>query len=110
MRMGTVLVLMAVTALTLAGDYCIKLASGDEDGLASRTFLLGAALYSLPSVGWFFLMRSHSLAAIGVYYSAAVLILLAALGFFAFKETLGLRELVGLSLAVASVVVMSHEA
>jgi multidrug transporter EmrE-like cation transporter len=39
-----------------------------------------------------------------------VLILLAALGALVFKEALGLREILGLSLAVASVVVMSHEA
>lgn len=108
--MGTVLILTVVTALTLAGDYFIKLASGNQDGLASTAFLLGAALYALPSIGWFFLMRSHSLAAIGVYYSAAVLVLLAALGYLVFKETLGAREIVGLSLALASVVVMSHEA
>jgi drug/metabolite transporter (DMT)-like permease len=110
MRMVTVLVLTAVTALTLAGDYCIKLAAGEEEGLASKIFLVGAALYALPSIGWFFLMRSHSLAAIGVYYSAAVLVLLAALGHLAFKEPLGLREIMGLSLAIASVAVMSHEA
>ena len=108
--MATVLILTIVTALTLAGDYCIKLASGHQGGLASSTFLLGAVLYASPSIGWFFLMRSHSLAAIGVYYSAAVLILLAALGTLVFKEVLGLREIVGLSLAIASVVVMSHEA
>ena len=107
--MSTVLILTVVTALTLAGDYCIKVASAGEDGLVSRMFLLGAMLYALPSIGWFFLMRSHSLAAIGVYYSAAVLVLLAVLGAVAFKEAFGLREAVGLSLAVASVVVMSHE-
>ena len=108
--MGTVLILTVVTALTIAGDYLIKLASGGQDGLASKTFLLGAALYALPSIGWFFLMQSHSLAAIGVYYSAAVLVLLAALGYLFFGEALGPREIVGLSLAIASVAVMSHGA
>jgi multidrug transporter EmrE-like cation transporter len=110
MRMGTVLILTIATALTLAGDYCIKVASGDQDGLSSKTFMLGALLYAMPSVAWFFLMRSHSLAAVGVYYSAAVIILLATLGCLVFKEAFGLREVVGLSLAIASVVVMSREA
>jgi multidrug transporter EmrE-like cation transporter len=42
-------------------------------------------------------------------YSASTIILLAALGFFVFKEAFGLREVLGISLAIAAVVVMSHE-
>jgi drug/metabolite transporter (DMT)-like permease len=108
--MNTLLILTGTIALTLAGDWCIKFASGEEQGIVHPIFLAGVVLYALPAIGWFFLMRSHSLAAIGVYYSAAVLILLAALGALVFKEALGLREILGLSLAVASVLVMSHEA
>ena len=108
--MNTLLILSAVVALTLAGDWCIKVASGDARGMLHPIFLTGLVLYALPAVGWLFLMRSHSLAAIGVYYSAALLILLAAVGHLAFREPFGLREAIGVSLAVASVVVMSHEA
>jgi drug/metabolite transporter (DMT)-like permease len=108
--MNALLILTGIVALTLAGDWCIKLASGDGRGLLHPIFLAGAVLYALPAIGWLFLMRSHSLAALGVYYSAALLILLAALGHLAFKEPFGLREIFGVSLAIASVAVMSHEA
>ncbi len=108
--MNTVLILTGIVALTLAGDWCIKVASADARGLAHPIFVAGAILYALPAIGWLFLMRSHSLAAIGVYYSAALLILLAVLGHLAFKEALGMREAVGISLAIASVMVMSHQA
>lgn len=107
--MKSMLILFAITAATLVGDYCIKLASERTSGVTSYTFYLGAILYALPAVGWFFLMRQHSLATIGVFYSASTIILLAALGYFVFKENFGMREMVGIMLAVASVVVMSHE-
>ena len=105
--MQTFLLLVLVSGLTLLGDFCIKLATGHEGGLNSPVFLAGALFYGLPAVGWFFLMKSHSLAAVGVFYSASTLLLLAALGVVVFKEAFGVREALGLSLAVASVVVMS---
>ncbi len=66
-------------------------------------------LYGSPAIGWFFLMRSHSLAAIGVFYSAATIFLLAILGTVVFREPFGPREWLGLALAIAAVVVMSGE-
>lgn len=108
--MKSMLILLAITVATLIGDYCIKLASERSGGLTSSTFLFGATLYAIPAAGWFFLMRQHSLATIGVFYSASTIVLLAVLGFFVFKESFGLREAIGISLAVASVIVMSHEA
>ena len=106
--MKTALVLSCVIAVTMAGDYLIKLASQKDDGLSSPSFILGAVLYGLPALGWFFLMRSHSLSAIGVLYSAATILILAGLGVFAFGEPFGLREALGISLAIAAVVVISH--
>lgn len=104
----SVLILVAITLLTLVGDTCIKLASGVAGGLRTPVFALGMVLYALPAIGWFFLMRSHSLAAIGVFYSASTLVLLALLGTVAFREPFGLREVLGLTLAALSVVVMSR--
>lgn len=102
----TIFALIAITAVTLIGDYFIKVASGRPEGMAGYSFWLGAVFYGLPAVGWYFLMKEHSLAMIGVLYSASTIFLLAALGYFVFKETFGVREVVGLSLAIASVVVM----
>jgi len=101
--------LAAIMVLTLAGDYCIKLASDRSDGLTTGTFLLGALLYGIPAVGWFFLMRSHSLAVAGVLYAASTVIMLAGLGYFVFREALGLREVAGMVLAISAVVVVSWE-
>lgn len=106
---ASLLILAAITGLTLLGDYAIKVATSKEAGLLSSWFVLGAVFYGLPAIGWFYLMKSHSLAMIGVMYSASTIILLAALGYFVFKEAFGWREAVGLTLAIAAVAVMSHE-
>lgn len=103
------LILAAITAFTLLGDYLIKVASDKDGGLLTWWFVGGALLYALPAIGWFYLMKSHSLAMIGVMYSASTILLLAALGYFVFKEALGWREVIGLTLAIASVAVMSHD-
>lgn len=105
----SLMILAAITGLTLFGDYAIKVASAKDSGLLSIWFILGAILYGLPAVGWFYLMKSHSLATIGVMYSASTIILLALLGYFVFKEAFGWREAVGLTLAIAAVAVMSHD-
>jgi drug/metabolite transporter (DMT)-like permease len=108
--MSSIIILVVITSLTIAGDYFIKVASDRPDGLTTAVFAAGVVLYALPAVGWFFLMRSHSLAAIGVFYSATILILLAGMGALVFREAFGLREALGVGLAIASVVVMTHEA
>ena len=104
----SVSLLATITVLTLLGDYCIKLATNKETGIYSTWFVIGALLYGIPAVGWFFLMKSHSLAMIGVMYSASTLVLLTMMGFFVFKEAMGWREVIGLTLAITAVVVMSQ--
>lgn len=106
--MKTALILTVVILVTLLGDYLIKLASQKPSGLSSLTFLGGAILYGLPAFGWFYLMRSHSLAAVGVFYSAATILVLAGLGYFVFKEAFGIREALGVSLAIAAAIIVSN--
>ena len=105
----TALILCAITAMTLMGDYCIKLATGKIGGLLSVQFMAGALLYGITAIGWFFLMKTNSLAIIGVLFSASTVILLAALGTLVFKEAFGWRDAIGISLAVLAVAVISYK-
>jgi undecaprenyl phosphate-alpha-L-ara4N flippase subunit ArnF len=100
--------MVAVVAVTPFGDYLIKLATEKPAGLLSIHFIAGAALYGVPAIGWYYLMKNHSLALIGTFYSALTVILLALLGYVFFKESFGAREIVGISLAIYAVVVMNH--
>ena len=103
---GSLILVILICAATLIGDFCIKIASDRPEGLMSVWFVAGIALYGLPAVGWFFLMRSHSLATIGVLYSAVTVVLLAALGYFVFAETINGRHVAGIGCAIAAFVLM----
>lgn len=103
------LILIAVTGVTLLGDYAIKISGMRPRGLLSVEFAAGLILYSVPAIGRFFLMKSHTLAVIGVLYSMSTIVLLVALGVIAFKEPFGLRDAIGVGLAVLAVVVIYHK-
>lgn len=100
-------ILIAIALATLISDYLLRKATRASDGLCSSWFMGGAAIYGLLAFGWYFLMKSNSLASIGVMFSASTILLLAALGYFVFKEQFGIREALGVSLAFLAVVIMN---
>jgi drug/metabolite transporter (DMT)-like permease len=99
-------ILGAVSLATIYGDYLIKLAALGERGIFSFTFIAGATVYGLTAIGWLYLMRDHSLLKIGVMYSSAIILMLAALGYFVFDEQTETRHIVGGALAIVSIVLM----
>lgn len=104
---NTFVALGIVTLATLLGDYFLKMATSKPEGITTGWFAARLTTYGMLSFGWYFLMKSNPLATIGVMFSASTILLLSALGYFVFKEHFGLREALGVSLAVLSVVVMN---
>lgn len=109
MTLRIFLTLAIVVVLTIVGDYFIKIASQRENSVKSFELLFGMVFYSLSAIGWMFLMRDHSLSVISVFYSTATILILSGLGYFVFKENFGVREGIGVTLAIMSVVVMSYD-
>jgi multidrug transporter EmrE-like cation transporter len=103
-----VLVTVAFSVIGVVGDYFLKLASGREHPLRAGPFYLGFALYASTAFGWVFVMRHLKLATIGALYSVSMVLLLTAVGLVAFRETLTAREVVGLILAVASLILLTR--
>lgn len=99
---------VVLAAMTIGGDWLLKLASMKERAFTSPEFALGGLLYALTAVGWVIAMRHMTLGAIGVWFSIAVMLMLTALGVVAFKETLGAREMLGIALAIAALALMSR--
>lgn len=104
----SLLLLALVTLMTVSGDYLIKIATGHSAGMSSPVFLMGAALYGLSAIGWFLLMRHHPLTWIAVSYSAATLIFVALLGVIAFGETLRMRDMLAIAMAMIAVVLINQ--
>ena len=108
--MGTrtiaVLVTIAFSVVGVVGDYFLKLASAREEPLRTRWFYLGFALYASTAFGWVFVMRHLKLATISVLYSISMVLLLTAIGVMLFRESLNYFEVIGIVLAVASLVLL----
>jgi small multidrug resistance pump len=108
--MGTktiaVLVTFAFSVIGVVGDYFLKLASAREQPLRTGWFYLGFVLYASTAFGWVFVMRHLKLATIGVLYSVALVLLLTVIGVVLFRESLSYFEVVGIILAVASLVLL----
>ncbi|WP_207101471.1 hypothetical protein [Paracoccus shandongensis] len=95
-------IIAAVIAATILGDYALKLAS-DKDNLLNSHLFAGLILYSLPAFGWMYLMKTQSLAQIGVIYSTGTILALFLMSLFVFRETLSARDFLAGFLALCAI-------
>lgn len=100
------LVMVGIAIVTVVGDYFLKLASQEIRPIQNWWFLVGCVIYALGAFGWVFAMRHLKLATIGVVYSVSTVLLLTGLGTAVFGETLNRYEVVGIGLAVVSIILL----
>jgi multidrug transporter EmrE-like cation transporter len=103
-----VVVAVVMSGVGIAGDYFLKKASDSANPLLTRDFLIGVVLYGSTAFAWVFVMRHLKLATIGVIYSVAMVLLLAGMGVLFFQESLNRSELVGIVLAIASLILLAR--
>jgi multidrug transporter EmrE-like cation transporter len=101
-----ILVTIAFSIVGVIGDYFLKLASGREQPLKAPAFYVGFVLYASTAFGWVYVMRHLKLGTIGVLYSVSMVLLLTAIGVIAFRESLNLSELAGITLALIALVLL----
>jgi drug/metabolite transporter (DMT)-like permease len=110
LTMGTktiaVLVTTAFSVIGVLGDYFLKLASAREQPLRTGWFYLGFVIYASTAVGWVFVMKHLKLGTISVLYSVSLILLLTAMGVVLFRESLNYFEVIGIVLAVVSLVLL----
>lgn len=97
-----ILVTIGFSAVGVIGDYFLKLASQQGMPLRSVPFYVGFIVYASTAFGWVFVMKHLKLSTVGVVYSVSMIVLLTAIGWVWFGESLGPREVAGLILAIAS--------
>jgi len=100
------LVTVGFSLVGVLGDYLLKLASEQKNPLRSGWFYIGFAVYASTAFGWVYVMRHLKLATIGAVYSVSMILLLTALGSVVFREALNAAEVLGLTLAIASLVLL----
>jgi small multidrug resistance pump len=105
-RTVAVLVTILFSVIGVLGDYFLKLASAREQPLRIGWFYLGFTLYASTAFGWVFVMKHLKLATISVLYSVSLVLLLTAVGVVLFRESLNYFEVIGIVLAVVSLVLL----
>lgn len=101
-----VLVTIGFSAVGVLGDTFLKLASEREHSLKTAEFYIGFVIYASTAFGWVFVMKHLKLAQVGVVYSVSMVLLLTAIGTWKFKEPLSRYEILGIAMAVGSLVLL----
>jgi multidrug transporter EmrE-like cation transporter len=100
-------VVIGIATLTTFGDYCLKRAS-QQESLANHWMATGFLIYGATAFGWAWTMRHLKLATIGAVFSISMVLLMALLGFLAFRETLNRIEIAAILLALASIAMLAR--
>ena len=101
-----VLITIAFSAVGVGGDYFLKRASEEEQFLKSAWFYIGFVIYGSTAIGWVYVMRHLKLATISAVYSVSMILLLTAMGFLVFKQSINYYEIAGLAMAIGSLVLL----
>jgi len=100
-------IVIALSLLGVTGDYFLKIASDSHNSLKTYSFFFGLFVLGSTAFGWVYTMKYLKLATIGVIYSVSTVVLLALVGVIFFQESLNPYEIVGILLAIASLVLLS---
>ena len=99
---------IGLSLITVFADSLIKHASLQNAFSGWHMLLSGAVIYGLTAFGWFFVMRRIKLSTIGVLYAVSVVVFLTLVSLFYFKEKISPLEIVGISMAIVSLVILSR--
>jgi small multidrug resistance pump len=103
-----ILIIILLAGIGVMGDYFIKLSGNGPKYINHSYFLIGIAMYALTAFGWFYVMKHIKLSTLGIFYSITTVILLALVGTIFFKEHLNAYEIIGITLGIASLVILAR--
>jgi multidrug transporter EmrE-like cation transporter len=99
------LAIFGMSTLGILADWCLKLA-GQRSPVHFGWLSAGAFLYLLCAPGWVLIMRRVPFSGIGAPYAISNVLLLVVIGVAVFHERLTMTEVLGISLALASVALL----
>ena len=112
-RLGTMrtLALFAtagLSVLAVIGDYFLKRASADSAPFRTTAFLVGFVIYASTAFGSVFVFRHLKLATSGGVYAVCLVLALTIVGLVGFRETLRASEILGIAMAICSLVLLTR--
>jgi small multidrug resistance pump len=97
-------VLIALVEVT--GDFFIKLSGQGDKYINWKWFIPGFLIYSLTAVLWFFAVKHEKLFTAGIFFAISTVLFLVLISFFYFKESINSYEIVGIILAIISLILL----
>jgi drug/metabolite transporter (DMT)-like permease len=99
---------ISLSAITVFADMLIKNGSLQNSFTGWHLLILGCIIYGLTGFGWFFVMRHMKLSTLGVLYGVSCVILLTLVSVFYFKEPINSIEIIGVVMAITSLIILSR--
>jgi multidrug transporter EmrE-like cation transporter len=97
-----------MTAIGVLGDSFLKLAGQGPAYVDVKWFVVGFVVYALTAFGWFYVLKEMHLSTLGIAYALSNVILLVLVGVFIFGERMSVYEVIGLVLAVVSIILLAR--
>ena len=97
---------IGLSLITVLGDVLIKHASLQQQFNGLKWLIIGALIYGLTAFGWFFVMRQAKLSTLGVLYAVSIVFFLTLVSALYFKEKLSLIEMLGVLMAICSLIIL----
>ena len=104
----SLLFVVGFALLGVVGDFFLKLAGNGQKFMEVKWFLIGFLIYASTAFGWFYVMKHLKLATVGTVYAVIIVLLLSLIGTFYFHEQLKLFEIIGIAMAIISLVLLGR--
>jgi multidrug transporter EmrE-like cation transporter len=108
---NVIISLVATIVLALigvVGDYFIKISTGGKKFVDPKWFIIGFSIYALTAFGWVFVMKYIKLSTLGVFYAVSTIFFLTIVSVVYFNEKLNFYELIGIIMAIASIILLGR--
>lgn len=105
-KLLSLLGIIFLAAVGVVGDFFIKLSGSGKSFMDIKWFLIGFIIYALTAFGWFYVMKNIKLSTLGVFYAISTVIFLTIVSIFYFKEPLNNYEIIGIILAIFSLILL----
>lgn len=99
---------IGLSAVTVFADFVIKQASLQNSFSGWKLLLAGAVIYGMTALGWFFVMRNIKLSTLGALYGVSCVLFLTLVSIFYFKESIVPLELLGIGMAIFSLIILAR--
>lgn len=107
-RVLAILITVGLSLLAVIGDYFLKRASSTEAPFRTSAFITGFVIYASTAFGTVYVFRHLKLATSGGIYAVCLVVMLTLLGIVEFRETLRPSEVLGLCMAVCSLILLTR--